>query len=262
MPTESEPVVIHCGDCLEVLRELPDGCVDAVITDPPYSSGGMVRGDRTRATQDKYKAPRGGRDDISPDFTGDTRDQRGYAFWSCLWLGECQRILKSGGIAIIFTDWRQLPTVTDVIQAAGLIWRGIVPWSKPGLRPMSGRFRAECEYVVWGSNGPMPWDWEAPALPGFFQSMPPRERDHLTQKPIDVMRELVKICPLGGMVLDPFAGSGTTAVAAQAEGRRAFLIEKEPAYVEICRRRIDEAMGMGKGSLLKSLPADLLSNVG
>lgn len=236
--TVPEPVQLHRGEALAFLASLPDGSVDAVITDPPYSSGGMVRGDRTGSTGAKYKAPRAGRVDALEDFSGDNRDQRGYAFWVNLWLGECLRVVKPGGVAMLFTDWRQLPTTTDVIQAAGWIWRGIVPWSKPGLRPMSGRFRAECEFMVWGSNGSMPWDYTAPALPGFFQASPPRERDHITQKPLEVMRELVKIAPKGGTVLDPFMGSGTTGVAAVLEGRKFVGSELTEHYYEVAKRRI------------------------
>lgn len=236
--TEASAYEILQGDALALLRGLPDASVDAVITDPPYSSGGMVRGDRTGSTGDKYKAPRDGRIDVLENFSGDNRDQRGYGYWTALWLQESLRVVKEGGVALLFTDWRQLPTTTDSLQAGGWIWRGIVPWSKPGLRPMSGRFRAQCEYVIWGSNGAMPWgDFEAPSLPGFFEAAPPRDRDHITQKPVDVMRQLVRIVPKGGTVLDPFAGSGTTGVAALMEGRRFLGFEITEHYAQVARDR-------------------------
>jgi len=62
----------------------------------------------------------------------------------------------------------------------------------------------------------------------------------MTGKPTDLMRELVKIVPPDGVILDPFAGSGTTCVAAAMEGRRFIGIEMEPAYAEIAQRRLDE----------------------
>lgn len=238
-----DSVTLYHGDTIGLLPSLAPASIDALITDPPYSSGGMVRGDRTGSASDKYKAPRGGRADPLENFTGDNRDQRGFAFWSALWLGAVLPAVKEGGVALMFTDWRQLPTTTDYLQAGGFIWRGIVPWSKPGLRPMSGRFRAECEFVVWGSNGPMPWDYDAPALPGFFQSRPPSQRDHITQKPLDVMRELVQIVPPGGVVLDPFMGSGTTGVAAVLEGRRFIGCEMTEHFAQVAERRIREAQG-------------------
>ena len=251
MPTESEPVRVVQGDCLEVLRSLPDGCVDAVVTDPPYSSGGAFRGDRAAGTVTKYvRGNTGVSEDYAP-FTGDVRDQRAYGYWCSLWLDQCLRISKPGAVCCVFTDWRQLPTTTDALQAGGWVWRGIVPWNKTeAARPAKGRFRNQCEYVVWGSNGSMGSEVAADNLrechPGFFtQSVVAMHKRHIAEKPVEVMRGIVRICPPDGLILDPFAGSGTTGVAAISEGRRAILIEKEPAYAAICRRRVREAMGTG-----------------
>lgn len=233
---QDDLVTLYGGDALAVLASLPDASVDAVITDPPYSSGGMVRGDRTTATFNKYA-----RDNIAgdaPDFTGDNRDQRAYAYWCALWLGECLRVTKPGGVCCMFTDWRQLPATSDAIQAGGWIWRGIVPWVKPAARPQAGRFANQCEYVIWGTAGARfngGWGW---TLPGFFQSNPPRDREHMTQKPLSVMRELVKIAPKGGTVLDPFMGAGTTGVAAASEGRLFIGAELSPRYQRVARDRI------------------------
>ena len=67
---------------------------------------------------------------------------------------------------------------------------------------------------------------------------------HPTQKPIKLVREWVRqFTDPGELVLDPFAGSGTTGVAAACENRRCLLIEKDPAYAAIARRRVDEALG-------------------
>lgn len=84
---------------------------------------------------------------------------------------------------------------------------------------------------------------EDACLPGFYQANAPREREHQTQKPLDVMRELVKICPEGGTVLDPFMGSGTTGVAAMLEGRRFVGVEMVEHYQQVAERRIREAQG-------------------
>jgi site-specific DNA-methyltransferase (adenine-specific) len=245
-----ERATLYRGDALGVLAALPDASVDALVTDPPYSSGGMVRGDRAgNDTKSKYSGYAGKQPDHA-EFSGDNRDQRGYAYWLALWLGESLRVVKPGGVALLFTDWRQLPSTTDAIQAGGYVWRGIVPWYKPVSRPTSGRFTANCEYVVWGSAGPMPTDdLSAPCFPGFYQASPPRDREHLTQKPVDVMRSLVKIVPVGGVVLDPFMGSGTTGVAAMIEGRGFIGAEMTEHYAEIAERRIRTAAGqaIGKG---------------
>ncbi len=67
------------------------------------------------------------------------------------------------------------------------------------------------------------------------------EREHSTQKPVGIMQTLCKVAPLGGVVLDPFAGSGTTGVACMGIGRRFVGIEKEPRYFDIACRRIEDA---------------------
>lgn len=240
---QDDHVTLHSGDALAVLASLESGSVDAVVTDPPYSSGGMVRGDRTMSTASKYVTSGNTRRDELVDFSGDGRDQRSYAYWSALWMGEAVRVTKPGGLILAFTDWRQLPATTDAIQAGGWVWRGIVPWYKPSARPQSGRFTNQCEYVVWGSRGGMGNDYTLPVFPGFYQASAPREREHITQKPLDVMRELVKIVPEGGVVLDPFMGSGTTGCAAVLEGRRFIGCEMVPHYQGVAQDRILRALG-------------------
>ena len=116
---------------------------------------------------------------------------------------ELRRVVKPGGVALIFTDWRQLPATTDAVQSGGWVWRGVVPWYKPSSRPMPGGFSSSCEYVVWGSAGPMERDYkDGVYLPGFFQANAPRDREHLTQKPVDIMQKMVAVAPEGGTILD------------------------------------------------------------
>jgi site-specific DNA-methyltransferase (adenine-specific) len=79
-------------------------------------------------------------------------------------------------------------------------------------------------------------------LPGFFQAIAPRGREHITQKPLPVMRELVKIAPEGGTVIDPFMGAGTNGVAALAEGRNFIGAELTPHFQQVARERIEAAV--------------------
>jgi site-specific DNA-methyltransferase (adenine-specific) len=233
-------ITLHRGEALAVLASLASGSVDAVIADPPYSSGGFTRGDRALSTTaTKYTDSDSLRD--LADFAGDNRDQRGYGYWMALWLSEALRATRPGGVCLLFTDWRQLPITTDALQAGGWVWRGVVPWYKPGGRPMAGRFAAQCEYVVWGSSGSMGLDFTDECLPGFYQASPPRDREHQTQKPLDVMRKLVRICPKGGTVLDPFMGSGTTGVAAVLEGRSFIGSELVEHHYRTAEQRIRTA---------------------
>lgn len=104
---EIGPATLYLGDSLAVMGGLWD--VDAVITDPPYSSGGAFRGDRTRPTTEKYLSGEFANAKLLDDFTGDTRDQRGFHFWSTLWAGAAREVAKTGAIFGFFADWRQLP---------------------------------------------------------------------------------------------------------------------------------------------------------
>jgi site-specific DNA-methyltransferase (adenine-specific) len=233
---------IHTGDSLRLLAQLPSNHVAAVITDPPYSSGGAMRADRVISATRKYTM--GGTLTHRSDFAGDNRDQRAYGYWSALWLTEELRVTKPGGVCVLFSDWRQLPVTTDALQAGGWIWRGIVPWDKTeSARPDKGRFRTQCEYVVWGSKGPLgvaPPD--APCLPGVIRARVHRsDKHHIAGKPTDVMRALVRIAWQGGIILDPFCGSGTTGVAAIEAGLDFIGCEVVAAYADLARARLAQA---------------------
>lgn len=212
---------LHHGDALTWLPTVETASIAAVITDPPYNSGGRRRADPLR----KY-GNHGGRVNGSAarerysTFPGDTRDQRAYTLWLSLILAECLRATTPGGVLCTFCDWQQIPATADAVQAAGWTWRGVMPWVKPNARPQQGRFRQAAEFIVWGTHGARPL--EGPVYPGDFREDAPKisqGRVHLTEKPLGLMRQLVQIAPEGEAVLDPFAGAGTTGHAALVEGR-------------------------------------------
>lgn len=240
MTTTPAPLwTLHHGNSLDILRTLDSDSVDALITDPPYSSGGRTTSERQRPTGTKYV--QSGQQPIHADFAGDGRDQRSFLTWCSLWLAEAHRIARPGAVALVFCDWRQLPTMTDAIQAGGWLWRGIVVWDKTGkARPYSARggFRAQCEYAVWATKGSLA---KTVNLPGVF-THPVRRDDkhHQAGKPTPLMRDLVRIVPEGGTVLDPFAGSATTGVACTLENRRFIGIELDPGYHHLAHQRLQE----------------------
>jgi site-specific DNA-methyltransferase (adenine-specific) len=219
------------------MLDMDDASVDAIITDPPYSSGGLYRGDRAQRTAIKYTDAKGA--STLPDFSGDNRDQRSWLIWCVLWLTEAHRITRPGGILTTSCDWRQYPTLSDAIQAGGWIWRGALPWIKPDPRPQLGRFSQAAEFVLWATHGPRPLVGDC--MPGWWLADAPRHRAHQTEKPMIVIRDLVKACPVGGTVLDPFAGSATTGIAALAEGRRFIGFENTAAYADIAAARLGQA---------------------
>ena len=233
---------IYHGDCLEVMRDL-DIAVDALITDPPYSSGGFTRGDRTnQTTADKYVHSGIYRDaEHNVDFSGDNRDARSWGFWVSCWLAMVQERMRPGGYAICFTDWRQLPMLTDAFQAGGMVWRGLVPWDKTesSRSPHTGYFRHQCEYVVWGSNGPLAASKHGGPWPGVIRErVDHRQKLHMTGKPVQLMSQLVQCVPPGGVIFDPFMGSASTGVAALQLGYRFVGIEKTRHYFDVAAERL------------------------
>lgn len=233
------------ADALTALASMPSASVGAVVTDPPYSSGGFTRGDRSVDAATKYSQAEVVR---QHSFSGDNRDQRAFGYWCALWLGEALRVSASGAPLVQFTDWRQLPMTTDAVQAGGWVWRGIFVWAKGvASRPSMGRFRSSNEFAVWGTNGPSPDLKAVGCLPGHIECAPPMgaDRVHLTQKPEAVMEAVCAIAPPEAIILDPFCGSGTTGVAALRLGRRFIGIERDPHYASVARERLSaESQGV------------------
>jgi site-specific DNA-methyltransferase (adenine-specific) len=227
---------IRQGDALTILNTIPTGTVDAVICDPPYNSA--PAGGFKQSARDKYVSGNAQHD--LADFAGDQRDQRGFTAWLSMIYADCLRAARPGASLLAFTDWRQLPVATDAIQAGGWTWRGIIPWHKPINRPRRDGFRAACEYVLWATHGEPYRHSPSIYLPGLLDGSQPRgpKRRHITEKPVDVMAELVKIAPEGGTILDPFCGSGTTGEAALAAARRFIGIEISAHYAEVARQRL------------------------
>lgn len=241
---QDDAVTLYHGDALHILHELAKvqpGTVDAVITDPPYSSGGMFRGDRTQPTNKKYLTSDSGSHERLANFAGDNKDQRAFMLWMSHWLTDAAILTVPGGILGLFTDWRQLPAMTDCLQFAGLIWRGILPWSKPNGRRTQGRFANTAEYFAWATNGARSLDAGNTLAGHWVQSTPSaKKRMHQTEKPVELMEHLVSVTPAGSLILDPFAGSGSTLIAAKQTGRRAIGIELTEHYAELTAKRLEQ----------------------
>jgi site-specific DNA-methyltransferase (adenine-specific) len=233
---------LYHTDSMKLLSSLPSDSVDAIITDPPYSSGGFTRADRNASPNAKYV--QGGQEKTWASFSGDNRDARSWQFWCQLWVSECLRIVKPGGYFLTFTDWRQLPITTDYMQAGGFVWHGIIAWNKGrGARaPHTGFFRHQCEYIVWGTKGQMAKAKHGGPFDGCFEHhVRQSDKFHLTGKPTPLMVDLVAIVPPGGVVLDPFMGSGSTGVACIQTGRQFIGVELDDHYFTVAQQRIAEA---------------------
>lgn len=231
-------VAIYHGNALEVLPELSG--IDALIADPPYSSGGAMRSDRLSSTVAKYVASATMR--YRPEFSGDNRDQRAYFAWSSLWMALALVSSNPSAHLLVFTDWRQLPTTTDAVQAGGWVWRGLGTWWKPGCRMQRGGFSQSAEYVAWATSGS--WDRSNPHAPQNVMRCAPAgvNKQHIAEKPSGVMHWLIPFAPIDGLICDPFMGSGSTLMAAREAGRRAIGIEIDERYCEMAAERLRQSV--------------------
>jgi site-specific DNA-methyltransferase (adenine-specific) len=231
---EDSSVTIYHADCFDVLHELSG--VGAVVTDPPYSSGGAFRGDRTLQTTTKYVNS----DTMAyrPEFAGDNRDQRSFLVWATMWLNAARNATEPGAVLATFIDWRQLPVLTDAVQAGGWTWRNLATWWKPGIRMQKGRFSASAEYVIYATHGPATDGRGSPQ--NVFPCKVDKDREHIAQKPRDVMQWVLQVVPPFAVILDPFMGSGATIEAAKALGHRAIGIDIDERYCESAARRLDQ----------------------
>ena len=99
--------ILH-GDMLNLMRSFESGVFDAVITDPPYASGGASQTAKNRTTNQKYSSM--SPDKALPDFAGDQKDQRSWTNWCTEWLTEANRVCKPGAVLVVFCSstgvWR------------------------------------------------------------------------------------------------------------------------------------------------------------
>lgn len=227
---------LHQVDAVEFVRELPPNSIDMLLTDPPYCSGGLHVAARAQATGAKYIQSSTKTD--YEDFDFDNMDQRSWLFWCQGWLSGAQRALKTGGLVVCFIDWRQLPALTDVIQAAGFTMRGIAVWDKTTgrARPRKGGFKQQAEFIVWASKGAMLA--HEVYLPGVFQCQLKFPKKHLTEKPLELAREIVRLVPQGGTLVDLFAGSGTFLLAAKEAGLNWAGCELNKRYHALASERL------------------------
>lgn len=229
---------LYLGDCLELAGELPR--IEALITDPPYSSGGMVRGDRMQATATKY-INTDSKFTMREDFSGDNRDQRAFLAWATMVFSALHRNAVPGATILAFTDWRQLPTMTDAVQCGGWVWRNLVTWWKPGVRMQRGRFSSSAEYVVYGSHGPITEGEKSPQNVLSFAPVAGEDKQHIAEKPVELLKALIGVTPAGASVTDAFMGSGTTGVACVELGRPFVGVELDGHMFDIACRRIEQA---------------------
>jgi site-specific DNA-methyltransferase (adenine-specific) len=225
--------VMH-GDCVELMRDQPDGSAHAVIMDPPYCSGGYSETAR-RQSRSQGVHPKFGW------FAADNMGTAGLVFLLRSIAFEAVRVLRPGGSVCVFCDWRQVANLGPAIESAGLRWTNLVVWDK-GSCALGYGFRARHELILHFTNGPGVYHDKSVGNVITHSRIRSNVRHHQTEKPIELLRTLVRVgSEPGGLVMDPFSGSGSTGCAAVLEGRRFIGYERDAGYCEVARKRIEMA---------------------
>jgi modification methylase len=239
------------GDCVALLRTLPDACVDAVFADPPYNL--QLRGTLHRPDHSLVDAV----DDHWDQFT----DFAAYDAFTRAWLSECRRVLKKDGTIWVIGAYHNVFRLGTAMQDLGFWVLNDVIWRKANPMPnfRGRRFTNAHETLIWAARAQesrhrfnyqsmkalnddvqMRSDWFIPLCTGHE-----RLRDeagaklHPTQKPEALLHRVVLACTtVGDVVLDPFLGTGTTAAVARRLGRHFIGIEQDAGYAAAARARV------------------------
>jgi DNA modification methylase len=227
---------LYLGDCLEVLPTLD--AVDAVISDPPYASGGFTEAAKKSSNGMGNRSETRARDGW---FAGDSMTTAGAAWLLHQCAARVFDLLPIGGTMLMFTDWRMVGHLAPAIEASRLRYQNLVVWNK-GVAGIGAGFRAQHELCMLFAKGTPVYHNLSYGNVLTVSRLPSAEKEHQTEKPVELMEMPIRVLSdEGATILDPFMGSGTTGVACARLGRRFIGIEIEPKYFDIARRRIEEA---------------------
>jgi site-specific DNA-methyltransferase (adenine-specific) len=178
-------------------------------------------------------------------FVGDNMGTAGLVWMIREMAVESFRLLKGKGSLMIFCDWRMIPNLIPAVESAGFRYQNLIVWDKTYMGLGNG-FRARHELIMHMTAGSPEYHDKGTANVLQCKRVKAAEREHQTQKPVDLIAQLCRVvCPAGGVVLDPFMGSGTTGVACEQLGRRFVGIERERKYFDIACERISRAQAQG-----------------
>lgn len=220
------------GDCIEVMDKMikNDIKVDHIITDPPYNI----------ARENNFHTM--GR--VGIDF-----GEWDKGFDQLSWIDKAFQLIENGGSLFIFNDWKNIGEIAKYAESKGFEIKDMVRWRKanPMPRNRDRRYITDFEVAVWLVKPKAKWvfnrlsdtydrcEYEYPLV---SQS----ERvGHPTQKPIALMEEIIRRhTNEGQVILDPFAGSSSTAIACMNTDRNYICIEKEEEYYNMSKYRIEQ----------------------
>jgi len=249
---------IHKGDCRIVLnKEIPEESVDLIFADPPYNLSGNGL---------KWEGNKTGGDWFMVNEKWDQMTEDEYLKFTKEWIEACKRVLKPNGSIYISCTYHNIGELIMVLKALGFTPRNIITWHKNNAMPSMTRrtFTHSCEYVLFfskgkkwifnytdikkinperakdGSEKQMRDLWIMPVVQGKERVRDKTGRSaHPTQKPENLLeRVILASSNKGDIVLDPFLGSGTTAIVAKRLGRKWIGIETEDKYIRVAEKRL------------------------
>ena len=263
--------ILH-GDSLELLKQIPDKSIDLVFADPPYNL--QLKDTLYRPDQTPVEA-------VTNDW--DKFDTyQAYDNFSLLWLKESKRVLRDGGTLWVIGSYHNILRLGTSIQNLGFWILNDIIWHKTNPMPnfRGTRFTNAHETLLWCATArkakytfnyqnlkelnegkQMRSDWHIPICAGKERLRESNnQRSHPTQKPEALLyRILVSSTNKGDTVLDPFLGSGTTAVMAKKLQRNFIGFEQDKEYIKLAKKRLkqtkvlaDEVVTMAKSR--KDLP--------
>lgn len=239
------PSLLVRGDCLEVLKQLPDHCVDSCIADPPYNMSkkkGLAWAFSRHVTMQE---------------AWDIFSEDDYFTFSFEWIKEVSRVVKPNGNIFIFGTFHNIYLLGFIVQHLPLKIINSLLWLKPNAQPniTCRMFTESAEQLIWACNNTPAkakgWTFNYPLSKERnggkqmrnFWSIPvtpksERTGNHPTQKPIALVKRIIELCTQpNDLILDPFAGTGTSGMAALEFGRRCLLIERSEDYCKVIQNR-------------------------
>lgn len=239
------------GNCIEVLKSLPEKCIDLIFADPPYNL--QLRNELLRPNQTVVE----GVDDEWDQFAGFTQ----YDTFTSSWLSECRRVLKDDGSIWVIGSYHNIFRVGAILMDLGYWILNDIIWHKTNPMPnfRGTRFQNATETLIWAKKSSaqkkytfnyhtmknlndekqMQNVWHIPLCTGPERIKLNGRKAHSTQKPEALLyRVILSSSNPNDTVLDPFFGSGTTGAVAKKVSRNYIGIELESSYVDISRNRL------------------------
>ena len=242
--------ILH-GDCIEILKSLPENSVDLIFADPPYNL--QLRNDLYRPDMSKVDAVNDGWDQFA--------DFKSYDEFTSNWLRACQRVLKDTGTLWVIGSYHNIYRVGAIMQDLSFWILNDILWIKNNPMPnfRGVRFTNAHETMIWAQKKKgaqytfnhksmkalnddlqMRSDWTIPLVTGKHRIKSNGSKAHSTQKPEGLLyRVIMSSSNVGDVILDPFFGSGTTGAVAKKLGRNWIGIERDKKYVKVAQERID-----------------------